>query len=49
MIKGVKHKDFLDWSEVAKLLESRDHLVLEGCFALNKIRKIKENMNSYRI
>lgn len=31
IIKGVKHKDFLDWSEVAKLIESRDHLVLEGC------------------
>lgn len=36
--KGVKHKDFLDWSEVAKLIESRDHLVLEG---YNKILSLR--------
>ena len=43
IIKGVKYKD---WSEAAKLIESKNHLTPEG---YNKIRKIKENMNSYRV
>ena len=45
-IQGVQYKDFNDWSEVAKIIESKNHLTLEG---QNEIRKIKENMNSYRV
>lgn len=44
-IKGVKYKDFKDWSLVAKMIESRSHLTPEG---YKEICKIKENMNSYR-
>lgn len=45
-IKGVKYKDFKDWSEAAKLIESKNHLTSEG---YKQICKIKENMNLYRI
>lgn len=45
-IIGVKCKDFIDWSEAAKIIELKDHLTGEG---FKKICKIKENMNSYRI
>nr|YP_010044467.1 NADH dehydrogenase subunit 2 [Tolypocladium guangdongense]QPF24412.1 NADH dehydrogenase subunit 2 [Tolypocladium guangdongense] len=45
-IIGVKCKDFIDLSEVARIMESKNHLTLEG---YKKIRKIKENMNSYRV
>lgn len=50
-IIGVKCKDFIDWSEAAKIIELKDHLTTttttgEG---FKKICKIKENMNSYRI
>jgi len=29
-IKGVKYKDFKDWSEAAKIIESKNHLTQEG-------------------
>lgn len=45
-IQGVKYIDFSDWSEVAKIIESKNHLTSEG---QKEIRKIKENMNSYRV
>jgi len=45
-IKGVKYKDFKDWSEAAKIIESKNHLTQEG---LNEIRRIRKNMNSYRL
>lgn len=45
-IQGVKYKDFNDWSKVAKIIESKNHLTSEG---QKEIRKIKENMNSYRV
>lgn len=44
-IKGVKYKDFKDWTLVAKMIESKSHLTTEG---YKEICKIKENMNSYR-
>lgn len=45
-IIGVKCKDFTDWSEAAKIIELKNHLTPEG---FKEIRKIKENMNSYRV
>lgn len=42
---GSKSKDFKDWKEVVKIMESKDHLTQEG---LNKIKKIKSQMNSLR-
>nr|QJQ35629.1 LAGLIDADG endonuclease [Fusarium denticulatum] len=45
-IKGVKYKDFKDWSEAAKIIESKNHLTQEGH---NEIRRIRKNMNSYRL
>lgn len=45
-IQGVKYKNFNDWSKVAKIIESKNHLTSEG---QKEIRKIKENMNSYRV
>ena len=45
-ILGVKYKDFIDWSEAAKITESKNHLTPEG---YKEIRRIKENMNSYRV
>nr|QJQ35341.1 LAGLIDADG endonuclease [Fusarium pseudoanthophilum] len=45
-IKGVKYKDFKDWSEAAKIIESKNHLTQGGH---NEIRRIRKNMNSYRL
>nr|QJQ34984.1 LAGLIDADG endonuclease [Fusarium sacchari] len=45
-IKGVKYKDFKDWSKAAKIIESKNHLTQGG---LNEIRRIRKNMNSYRL
>nr|QJQ35481.1 LAGLIDADG endonuclease [Fusarium begoniae]QJQ35521.1 LAGLIDADG endonuclease [Fusarium ananatum]QJQ35562.1 LAGLIDADG endonuclease [Fusarium guttiforme] len=45
-IKGVKYKDFKDWSEAAKIIESKNHLTQEGH---NEIRRIRKNMNSNRL
>ena len=43
---GIKNQDFLDFSEIANLIKSRDHLTKEG---IEKIDLIKNNMNSRRI
>jgi hypothetical protein len=42
-IEGVKRKDYKDFCEVAKLINNKSHLRLEG---LELIRKIKLSMNS---
>jgi len=42
-IKGVKYKDFKDWTLVAKMIESKSHLTTEG---YKEICKIKENMRA---
>jgi hypothetical protein len=44
-IWAVKSLDYSSFLEVAKLMESRGHLTVEG---LAKIRKIKEGMNKLR-
>jgi uncharacterized protein involved in tellurium resistance len=41
----VKALDFKDFCEIAELINKKDHLTVEG---LNKINKIKENMNKGR-
>nr|YP_009687841.1 NADH dehydrogenase subunit 2 [Fusarium bambusae]QDX17429.1 NADH dehydrogenase subunit 2 [Fusarium bambusae] len=45
-VKGIKCKDFKDWSEAAKIIESKNHLTQGGH---NEIRRIRKNMNSYRL
>lgn len=42
---GIKQKDFLDFSEVADIIKSKDHLTKEG---LAKIMDIKNKMNQRR-
>jgi len=42
---GIKQKDFLDWCEVARLMNGGSHLTIEG---LNIIRTIKDGMNKGR-
>ncbi len=44
-IQGVKQLDFLDFSEVAKIMSEGKHLTSEG---LDLIRKIKNKMNTKR-
>jgi hypothetical protein len=44
-ILGQKSKDFVDFSKVADLIETKVHLTTEG---VNEIRKIKDNMNTDR-
>jgi len=44
-IRGVKQLDFLDFCEVAKLMNEGKHLTTEG---LNLIRTIKNKMNTKR-
>nr|QBM09699.1 hypothetical protein [Dactylella sp.] len=44
-ISGVKALDFMDFCEVAKLIENKEHLTLDG---LEKIKKIKSRMNRGR-
>ena len=44
-IQGVKQLDFLDFSEVAKLMSEGKHLTPEG---LELIRAIKNKMNTQR-
>ena len=44
-IQGVKHLDFLDFCEVAKLMSKGKHLTTNG---LNLIRIIKNRMNTNR-
>jgi hypothetical protein len=43
--RSVKIKDFEDFSEVVKLIESKAHLTEEG---LEKINEIRSGMNSLR-
>jgi hypothetical protein len=45
-LKGIKYLNFEDFCKVAELINKNEHLNLEG---INKIIKIKENMNSNRI
>jgi translation elongation factor EF-Ts len=44
-IRGVKQLDFLDFCEVAKLMNEGKHLTTEG---LDLIRTIKDKMNTKR-
>ena len=44
-IRGVKQLDFLDFCEVAKLMNEGKHLTIEG---LDLIRTIKNKMNTKR-
>lgn len=43
---GTKKEDYLDFLKVVDLMKSKDHLTKEG---VEKIKIIKNNMNSYRI
>lgn len=45
-IKGVKHKDFIDWCSAALIIKSKNPLTEEGH---KEISRLKENMNSYRV
>jgi hypothetical protein len=45
-LQGVKHKDFLDFSQIASLMENNSHLNSEG---LKKIYIIKAGMNKARV
>ena len=45
-IIGQKQLDFQDFCKIAKLMREKAHLTIEG---FNKIRKIKEKMNTGRI
>jgi len=44
-IKGIKSLDYKDFCKIAEIIKNKYHLTLEG---LEKIRKIKSNMNSNR-
>jgi hypothetical protein len=44
-IIGKKYEDFKDWCEVAKIVETKNHLTLKG---LEEIQKIKSGMNKGR-
>ena len=44
-IKGVKSMDYSDFVKIAKLMQNKAHLTIEG---LEQIKKIKEGMNSKR-
>lgn len=45
-LQGIKSMDFLDFVKVAKIMEVKGHLTLEG---INKINSLKSGMNSCRI
>lgn len=44
-IRGVKHKDFLDWVKVAEIFNKGEHLTKKGA---DKIISIKAGMNTGR-
>ena len=44
-IKGVKAKDFNDFSNAAEIIKEKGHLTIEG---LNKIRELKQGMKRQR-
>jgi hypothetical protein len=45
-LQGVKYRDYLDFVKVAKIIEVKGHLTVEG---INKINSLKSGMNSCRI
>lgn len=45
-LQGIKSRDYLDFVKVAKIIEVKGHLTLEG---VNKINSLKSGMNSGRI
>jgi len=45
-LQGVKYRDYLDFVKVAKIIEVKGHLTVEG---LNQIRAIKAGMNTGRV
>lgn len=44
-LQGIKYMDYLDFVKVAKIIEDKGHLSLEG---INKINSLKSGMNSGR-
>ena len=44
--QGIKSRDYLDFVKVAKIIEVKGHLTLEG---INRINSLKSGMNSRRI
>ena len=45
-LQGVKSMDYLDFAKVAKIIEIKGHLTMEG---IRKINSLKSGMNSGRI
>ena len=45
-LQGVKSMDFLDFCNIAKIIEDKSHLTPEG---LKKIKSLKSGMNKSRI
>jgi len=45
-LRGIKHRDYLDFVKAAKIVEVKGHLTVEG---LNQIRAIKAGMNTGRV
>jgi hypothetical protein len=45
-LHGIKSMDYRDFCEIAKLMENKSHLTLDG---LNKIKSLKSGMNRGRI
>ena len=45
-LHGVKRLDYLDWGQVAKLMQNKEHLTQEG---LSKISELKAGMNKGRL
>nr|YP_009391114.1 cytochrome b [Esteya vermicola]ARV88381.1 cytochrome b [Esteya vermicola] len=45
-IEGIKHLDFESWCQIAKMVDTKEHLTPEG---LAKIIKIKNSMNNGRV
>jgi hypothetical protein len=45
-LKGTKLLDYLDWTKCLEVIKNKEHLSIEG---LNKIRLIKESLNTGRV
>nr|YP_009868561.1 LAGLIDADG endonuclease [Ophiocordycipitaceae sp.]QKG63782.1 LAGLIDADG endonuclease [Ophiocordycipitaceae sp.] len=45
-VRGVKHKDYLDWIEIGEMINKKEHLTKQG---VTKIMQIKSNMNAKRL
>jgi hypothetical protein len=41
-LQGIKNMDFIDFCEIAKIKDNKDHLTLEG---IKKIKSLKSGMN----